>query len=140
MKTLFQILFVLCLPLMGMAQGNLQFNQAKFLQYDTTFQLVQGGQMRPVILNKTIVVATGKVLKIESVSASNSASNIGYYLYLNNVPFEATGGYNYISLPIWLPSGSYTFKFYNGGNSISSWDATQNTWYRISGIEFNIIP
>jgi hypothetical protein len=132
MKTLFKILFVLCLPLVGMAQGNLQFNRVIFTELTTSTKD-----------SVTILVPQNKVLKIESaivggIDGSGQPSAIPYaILYLNDKLIAS--GYTYSgagiidpSFPIWLPAGSYKLKLL--GNTHVLFKGA------ISAIEFNITP
>jgi hypothetical protein len=143
MKTFFQILFVLCLPFVGMAQGNLQFNQAKFVERISIPRVISGNSIVTDSFN--IVVPTGKTLKIEAVTigrksyeslySANTISVCNANISINDgiVLFENNGAH-YTNLPMWLPSGSYMVRitsFNAGGNTIKT---------NISAIEFNITP
>jgi hypothetical protein len=130
MKTFFQILFVLCLPFVGMAQGNLQFNQVRFIEKTST------------ILSDSfnIVVPIGKTWKIESITTgqksydagtqTNVVSTVGTIVSLNDAVVHIRGDRSY--LPVWLPAGTYVIRIY----ATTPYGCKTN----LSVLEFNITP
>jgi hypothetical protein len=121
---------ILCILLFysisSFAQGNLEFNQVK------------------LVGSTTETVPAGKIWKIESALSSSSLSistgttstqNVTTNIVINgtNVVVKSSWGSSYASsalettdLPIWLPAGTTL----QAGNNV----------FRISVIEFNIVP
>jgi hypothetical protein len=102
------------------SQGTLQFNQALFLQTNST---------------QTFTVPVGKVWKINTITADwNSGSGIMTVVIngatYNNTPKYASDQARFqLSYPLWFPAGTQI--------SLSS---SGSSWRFISGIEFNVIP
>jgi hypothetical protein len=115
------------------AQGNLQFNRA-FTETIADYLISNTTKY------DTLVVDSGKVLKITAVSVSpgNSSTSMNYLLYMK-VTLDnfliSSNTYQSTSLPqmpIWLPEGTHIFASrYNSGNS--------RLVLVISGIEFNVV-
>ncbi len=114
------------------AQSNLEFSRAVKEKYSFT---------STAALNTTIIVPTGKVLKITSATVSPSSSNAGssaatidgqmvaYSTSERSSAYQyASVSFNMVLLPLWLPSGTYTVFAHGGGI------------FSFSGIEFNIVP
>jgi hypothetical protein len=124
MRIIFCIL--LFYSISSFAQGNLEFNQVK------------------LVGSTTETVPAGKIWKIESALSSSSLSistgttstqNVTTNIVINgtNVVVKSSWGSSYASsaiettdLPIWLPAGTTL----QSGNNV----------FRISVIEFNIVP
>lgn len=116
--TVITILFFLftVLTSKSFAQGNLQFNQV--LTYSGS--VYQGGT------GPTWTVPAGKVWKVENFTYS--------FFVLNNDRADNTSSNNG---PLWLKAGDqirYDLAFY-GANCCGA-----STTYRVSIIEFNIVP
>lgn len=127
-------LLLLCAIILSSAalgQGNLQFNQVINGSMSVTVSTV-GTTMG------TIVVPTGKALKIESVAFTYPQATIH---------FPHTGSFSFVSLnthivytangptpvlPLWLSEGTYTINARVPNN--------QSSTFSYSAIEFNIIP
>ncbi|MFT7379104.1 MAG: hypothetical protein ACI8ZQ_000847 [Bacteroidia bacterium] len=116
------------------AQGNLQFNRA-------FTETIADDVISSTTKYDTLVVDSGKVLKITAVSVSNgtSSASTNYLLYmkvtLDNFLISSTT-YQSTSLPqmpIWLPEGTHIFtsRYISSGNS--------RLVLVISGIEFNVV-
>tara|TARA_B110000967_G_scaffold200012_1_gene235193 strand:+ start:30 stop:446 length:417 start_codon:yes stop_codon:yes gene_type:complete len=116
------------------AQGNLQFNRA-FTETIADYVISSTTKY------DTLVVDSGKVLKITAVSVSpgNSITSMNYLLYMK-VTLDnfliSSNTYQSTSLPqmpIWLPEGTHIFtsRYISGGNS--------RLVLVISGIEFNVV-
>ena len=120
MKFFLTLIFVSMIAFFAKAQGNLQFNRVVFIEADTTFGCVQGGNCTTEFLVKNIIVPQGKVLKVEAIN-SGSFPPIGYLMYFNSVPISipANSGV-YTLFPIWLPSGNYTVKIAGGSSPSGS--------------------
>jgi hypothetical protein len=139
MKIFFQILFVLCFPLVGMAQGNLQFNQAKFIEQTSTPYFANNSYV--VSDSFSIVVPVGKTWKIESITTgqksydTNTQATLVYsvptFISINDAVVFVRGD-NHSYLPIWLPTGTYIVRIYGSTGSRCKTN--------ISAIEFNITP
>lgn len=135
------------------AQGNLQYNQTKFIKLSAATVSVGGGAFYGAD-SITITVPVGKTLKIESANVgmlSTGSGSISSFpdraiytiLSLDNTMIGYAAGYGgantepNILFPVWLPTGNYKLKL----NTIVS-SVVQN--YRINGfisaIEFNIVP
>lgn len=135
MKSLFIALFVCFLNVVS-AQGNLQFNEVKFIKmsYIVTTNVTNQYQ------EQTITVPAGKVWKIESctstflaMSGTNpSYSDVGR-MFLDKMQISNSG---VNVLPIWLPAGTYTLRLvYNSNTSYSNSEVVG----AISVIEFNVL-
>ncbi|MDX2001886.1 MAG: hypothetical protein SFW35_05625 [Chitinophagales bacterium] len=130
------------------AQGELQFNQVKFIELSLSYTT---SVVHPKTF-QTITVPAGKVWKIESAIASNKD-------YVNPTDYQIFYGgiltlndktiYNGASsgflvgnvLPIWLPAGTYTLMLSLSCNTCSSGSYPATTVVgSISAIEFNIVP
>ena len=109
------------------AQGNLQFNRAVF-ETIVDHSNVWGN----VVMFDTLVVDSGKTLKITAVSTPISGRFVklaGFDL----VPlFLSQGGFHSV-YPIWLPAGTYIIESYHTSN------VKQDLYCKISGIEFNVV-
>ena len=133
MKKFFFIL-AFCTSNLSWGQNNLQFNSA-------VFNSIEGVSNQQVI--GTIVVPTGKVLKIESTSvvAIQDASGVIPPTHLNQGNFEVALN-NIIAFsteknhtfPIWLPSGSYNVRIYKSSAPY------YNSSFSYSGVLFNLVP
>ena len=151
MKQFILLLGVLSLFVFDMVgQGNLQFSRVVFLEIEGT---TPSPYTQIYATTDTLIVPSGKVLKIESSSVSwlNLNSNTGYptiitsvqgLLFLNDKIIsktEARTGYlNAIVIyPIWLNEGTYIVKLVY--QSPSTGYAIMSKGF-ISGIEFNITP
>ncbi len=133
MKKLFKILTValFMLPFFtAKAQGNLQFNQAIFIS------MTLNQSYTVIETYDTLVVPTGKIVKITSFSTGGNSSfrrlAIDDILLINYVSSSNYPSSNYqCKTPIWLPAGTYVFKLMGNSNHI--------TKAFISGVEFNIV-
>ena len=116
------------------AQGNLQFNRA-------FTETIADDVISSTTKYDTLVVDSGKVLKINAVSVSpgNSSTSMNYLLYMK-VTLDnfliSSNTYQSTSLPqmpIWLPEGTHIFasRYISSGNS--------RLFLVISGIEFNVV-
>jgi len=134
MKYLILILLV-CNGLAGFGQGNLQFNQAIFIEL--------GPVLAGTVDSINLIVPSSKVVKLESASTGmvhetsnflNNKSSSYAAIYLNdNVISSNTSNGSGELFPIWLKEGIYTFKLLG----------TYSPYYYkgfVSGIEFNITP
>lgn len=151
------------------AQGNLQFNAAKYWELEGTsshYILPNGNSgIFTIIDSLVIIVPPNKVLKIENVKLGSrptgynnsypfrpaffdqNPGNGGVALTLNGIPIYAhIPSWQTETNPgslTWLPEGNYTIRLHS---AYSSYDANNNTWADtqhkgfISAIEFNIIP
>lgn len=108
------------------AQGNLQFNRAVF---DT---IVDHSNVAPYVVKfDTLVVDSGKTLKITSITSSAELSvKLGGFV-LNG--YTSTYVYTRQVFPIWLPAGTYIIEseFFRGYD--------RDIFCIISGIEFNVV-
>lgn len=137
MKTLF-LIFSLFLTVDSVAQGNLQFNRVVFIEADTTVSVVSGTPEPTNVLIRNIVVPTGKVLKIESINwGYGNYINYGYAFYLDSLPLGPSP-YFTNNLPIWLPAGNYSIKYFTTNTAPAS--TLLRFTYQFSAIEFNILP
>lgn len=140
MKQILSILLLISVFTFAKAQGNLQFNQVKYikLSYVTPNNNSYQGY------DQVITVPPGKVWKIESVIGS-AQGNSNYVSPTTTVTLDgvvlsfyssSSNGYQAAPLPIWLPEGSYTLSL------VSSASLTTGTTItgRVSAIEFNIVP
>jgi hypothetical protein len=122
------------LTISSKAQSNLEFSRAVKEKFSYTLT---------TSVNTTLIVPTGKVLKITSATVSPAFANNGNtYASIDGqtVAFsiaEQSNSYRYstyisnmIPLPMWLPSGTYTIVTENYSYGTFSY----------SGIEFNIVP
>ena len=116
------------------AQGNLQFNRA-FTETIADYLISNTTKY------DTLVVDSGKVLKITAVSVSpgNSSTSMNYLSFMK-VTLDnfliSSNTYQSTSLPqmpIWLPEGTHIFtsRYISSGNS--------RLVLVISGIEFNVV-
>ena len=116
------------------AQGNLQFNRA-FTETIADYSISNTTKY------DTLVVDSGKVLKITAVSVSpgNSSTSMNYLSFMK-VTLDnfliSSNTYQSTSLPqmpIWLPEGTHIFtsRYISSGNS--------RLVLVISGIEFNVV-
>ena len=116
------------------AQGNLQFNRA-FTETIADYGISSTTKY------DTLVVDSGKVLKITAVSVSpgNSSTSMNYLSFMK-VTLDnfliSSNTYQSTSLPqmpIWLPEGTHIFtsRYISSGNS--------RLVLVISGIEFNVV-
>jgi hypothetical protein len=137
MKKFFVFYFLLgIVPLF--AEGNLQFNQVKLIEFSCSTPM--SGVNYPCSPSN-ITVPVGKVWKIEQASAfvdlgqGYSTGTQSYSLYINN-SLLYSGTPNLSITPMWLPEGIYNIKVTNQGCSPNC-----NTLRgSINAIEFNIIP
>lgn len=118
------------------SQGNLQFNRARL--ETLSYFLFQGSTTK----YDTIVVPTGKVLKITSTSLTNRQSSTSdnffsttaVYSYLDNLSL-CCGSFP-AEYPIWLNEGKHILSFYH----VSSSSYYRDFKFTFSGIEFNVVP
>lgn len=144
----FKILYLvalLTLPLVGHAQSNLRFVDAKYIRINKT-----QGIFTPNF-DTTIVVPSGRVWKVESadVTTPYNQSNNRYdfsCVQIDRVPYvtssPAYSGANvytslFTHLPVWLPAGSYTLSVYTRINSTSF---TLPIQAYFSSLEFVLTP
>ncbi len=121
----------------SLAQGNLQFNQVKYMQFSVT----QVGTSSYTDATVNITVPANKVWKIETLTSSTyissnnllTFSNGGRIAIDNRLLFDANS--NVQVMPHWLPPGTYTL-------SIRSTTLTNGTPFygSLSAIEFNVVP
>jgi len=107
------------------AQGNLQFNQVRYIEMQFTY---------PGQDTITLNVPANKVFKIEGHTIAGNAC-----IYINDKPISLpnTNGLTQPVLPIWLASGNYTLKLIACNTGFSSGNIVKGA---ISGIEFNVVP
>lgn len=107
------------------AQGNLQFNQVRFIEMQFTY---------PGQDTITLNIPANKVLKIEGHSIAGNAC-----IYINDKPLSLpnTNGLNQPVFPIWLPSGNYSLKLIACNSGFSAGNVVKGA---ISAIEFNVVP
>lgn len=118
------------------AQSELEFNQAKFLEFD--------GATGVDNYNATITVPAGKIWKIESASVNaidnngflNTSSSYGYITLngtvITNIETGSLTFAQHPAYPIWLPSGTYNLMIVQVACSVC------NTQAFISALEFNV--
>jgi len=119
------------------AQGNLQFNQVKYFQFNCT---QSGGSVFTESL-QTVTVPAGKVWKIESANCGSYSPTTNSLIYSSGgrvlldsrliVDVSSNTGF----LPFWIPAGTYTI----GIRSMSLTNGVQFLG-SMSAIEFNIVP
>jgi len=129
------------------AQGNLQFNQVKFIELAG----INYNNTPPVYYYKgidsvTITIPANKVWKIEKAKAVGVDSLNGYpdfyghgqpFLTLNDVPmYEASSAEVGFGNILWLPAGTYKLRLMA---RIPSNDGGKFKGF-ISAIEYNIVP
>ncbi len=127
------------------AQGNLQFNKAKFIELEgMQYNFAPFNYYRGVD-SVTITIPANKVWKIEKVQAVGVDSLTGYYdenihglLYItvNDVAISEPAGYPQQTGILWLPAGTYKLRLMarigiNGQGKFKGF---------ISAIEYNIVP
>ena len=147
------LLFASCFG-MAFAQGNLQFNQVRKIQWsaattaNNTFYQILG----PYV----VTVPVGKVLKIESLSVSrvrvpNTTLSAAYGLWGNyqaslwleetcivTNPGFATNNQDHVANQIiWLPEGNH--NFYIGAEATGT-ATIHNLSAMLTAIEFNVVP
>lgn len=131
MKILILSFFLILCSLLY-SQGNLQFNQ-----------VINGSISETVVSTSvttmgTIVVPTGKALKIESVAftypqATIHFPHIGSFSFVSlNTHIVYTANGPTPVLPLWLSEGTYNVNAQVPNN--------QSSTFSYSAIEFNIIP
>ncbi|MDG1658774.1 MAG: hypothetical protein P8H56_09345 [Crocinitomicaceae bacterium] len=135
-----KILFILAITISSLSfgQGNLQFNQVKFIEYTTTttaYSTTTAG---------VITVPAGKVWKVEHANVYMVATYPrtqygGWSLFIDNtLIYRSKGASNSIHLkdafPLWLPAGNYNIVV--GQETAGS----QTVNSSINAIEFNIVP
>ena len=140
MKKLIFLSFALCFSIHSKGQSNLQFKSAKYLMFNVASGLCCG--------DTSIIVPPGMVWKIESCGASpKSVAPVDPYkwevklnlneneilrqIYTEGAPTSNT--LTSLSLPIWLPSGTYTFTLQGNSTPVRGYRAF------ISGIEFALV-
>ena len=137
MKTLI-LLVSLSISSLVYSQGNLQFNEVKFIEYSTIptpYATTTAG---------VIIVPAGKVWKVEHANVYMVAGYPrteygGWSLFIDNtLIYRSKGGNNAIhlvdSFPLWLPEGTYNIVIGQeaaGSQTINS---------SINAIEFNVVP
>mgnify|MGYP000412552315 FL=1 len=116
------------------AQGNLQFNRA-FTETIADYAISNTTKY------DTLVVDSGKVLKITAVSVSpgNTSTSMNYLSFmkvtLDNflISSNTYQGNSLPQMPIWLPEGTHIFTLRYISSGISRLVLV------ISGIEFNVV-
>ena len=166
MKNLVQLILSCALSTSLFSQGNLQFNQIRKIDISGSQSYsynYSNGNSQMNFAMQTIIVPTGKVLKIESsfvrmiysgtnneakalTGTNGSTNNIDVLLMFldNNIIAHQAGANNEFKnlryqYPIWLPAGSYQLKLI-GDCSTNGPTTTANANGMISAIEFNIVP
>ena len=132
MKRLIFLVAFVALSYTGFAQGNLQFSQVLNLEYPVS------GDISTTLQVGNLIVPSGKVWKIESVSATRPQAGVtwGVYVLLDNVLIYNGGNPSFgSSLPYWFKEGTHKLKVY-GGNQFTVTEA----YVSFSIIEYNIIP
>lgn len=141
MKGLIIFITSLLLAIAAMGQGNLQFNQVKYI--NLSYVLPNGNSYQTY--DQVITVPAGKVWKIESAIGSNKSNSTSYVSPTTSVTLDggilsfyssSTGNYQAAAFPIWLPEGSYTLGLISAGSSFTG----STIIGRVSLIEFNVIP
>lgn len=135
-----KILFILAITISSLSfgQGNLQFNQVKFIEYTTTttaYSTTTAG---------AITVPAGKVWKVEHANVYMVAGYPrteygGWSLFIDNtLIYRSKGASNAIhlvdSFPLWLPAGTYNIVI--GQESANAYNVNSS----INAIEFNVVP
>jgi len=137
-----KIIITICLVVgsisFSKAQGNLQFNKAKFIEL-AGYPIMNGHWIQWPVDSAIIAVPTNKVWKIENIALSSIDTSWGgqliasgscyAFLLLNSVMVVGTAN----SQAIWLPAGTYKFK-------LMSLEKTYMAKALISAIEYNIVP
>jgi len=119
----------------GYGQGNLQFNEVKYLPFtltQTSTTVVQETQL-------SVTVPVNKVWKIEaacsnSINSINGASVNGKMMIDARIVFDGSGSGSLFA-PLWLPAGTYVFSL----RALTTSSSTFYTGY-FSVIEFNVVP
>ena len=126
MKKSILIISILAMAYLTNAQGNLQFNQVKRLNYTGT-----AGAYSATTIG-SITVPAGKVWKIESGSLF---ANVFYVItsFSLSVDSQMLWSSGFAAQPIWLGPGTYPIQIMSN-NSAEPYTAA------ISGIEYNVIP
>jgi hypothetical protein len=114
------------------AQGNLQFNRAVF----ETIVDHSNVAPYPVVKFDTLVVDSGKTLKITAVSTPINGGRFVKLAGFELVPATGSQGGFHSVYPIWLPAGTYIIESYYTANYSY---LRQDLYCKISGIEFNVV-
>lgn len=143
-----QIILLLLLTTSGVlsAQGNLQFNRvlSEEFEFDTfdpnyNFQYVTSAfSVPPGKVWKITWMSGGKVNIIDPASAPSNPDNMRIYykksIESNYVLMFPSISYTKTDEVLWLGEGDYDLGCYNGSSS------AYNTSFKITGIEFNVLP
>lgn len=137
--------FLLSISNNMLAQGNLQFNEVKFL----TLTVTQTSSTSIDFTTVQLIVPAGKTWKIEDCGATDDnggggPGNLpgdGGILMLNEsvIYHFSNNGHGHTGFPLWLPSGSYTVKLYAKDANNSTQVGNTFTAF-ISALEFNVVP
>lgn len=126
-------LMCLGIALSANAQGELQFGQVRLIE-------VTGNapSNTTTVFTESIVVETGKVLKIEwaGVSRKISGSDVWNYNsddHLNLDGYRLTFPTTHRALPMWLPAGTYELQL-----QMQLGGTTAEGKGKVSAIEFNV--
>ncbi len=139
MKRIITLLSLLVLLSVAVqAQGELQFNQAKFIKMNFT----PAPNISYQFIEQVITVPAGKVWKLESAAAtfiSNQTSPNPNYsstaeLLIDKV--EITGRV-FNAMPMWLPAGTYTLRLVHDNSTSGNANEVHGI---ITAIEFNVTP
>ncbi len=120
-KIILALALTLFLTTTSKAQSNLEFNRAVKEKYSFN---------NNVALNTTLIVPTGKVLKITSASALSTSGSYMRAVFIDDQCIVKENS-TVTLLPLWLPAGTYSIKVLS---------ALDGGFFSFSGIEFNIVP
>lgn len=141
-KLLTLFVFVLVMATGAFAQGNLQFNEAKYIELGMTLAPSVSYQF----VEQTITVPSGKVWKLESATGTYVQNITPYptyspsiHIFLNRRMIFGTTTNPLIgnTFPIWLPAGAYTLRL---AHTTSTSSSVHEIVGFVSAIEFNIVP
>ena len=120
-KIILALTLMMLFTISSKAQSNLEFSRVVKQKYSFN---------NNAPLNTTLIVPTGKVLKIISASAISTSGNYMRIVFIDDQCILKEGSTASL-LPLWLPAGTYSIKvfaYYDPG------------FFSFSGIEFNIVP
>ena len=120
-KIIFTLALTLFLTISSKAQSNLEFFRAVKQKYSFNDNEA---------LNTTLIVPTGKALKITSASALSTSGSYFRSVFIDDQCIVREGS-TVTLLPLWLPAGTYSIRV------STMFDAG---FFSFSGIEFNIVP
>lgn len=120
------------------AQGTLQFNRV------VAAVTASGSQTASAPFSVgTVTIPAGKVWKVEMAAMESYSSTVGdyvlttssgHFIRFGDIPvFYGSSTGNVLTMPIWLPAGTYDIRICIYGAS-GQWRASY------SAIEFNIVP